>query len=119
MRTGFYLLAAAAFICSVALLLVRYRQLQQEAAWDAGLAAERSRGGSDGGSPVEDAADVALKGVPCPDPNLYPPSHKSTGAGFQTYRRLLDGDSGLHRQLVRCLRSGTSSWGCAHPLKRP
>jgi hypothetical protein len=80
MRTGFYLLAAAAFICSVALLLVRYRQLQQEAAWDAGLAAERSRGGSDGGSPVEDAADVALKGVPCPDPNLYPPSHKSTGA---------------------------------------
>lgn len=66
MRTAFYLLAAAAFVCSITLLLVRYRQAQAEqGAWDAGLDAEgRQRdGGDDGGPPGEDPAEAALKGV--------------------------------------------------------
>lgn len=66
MRTAFYLVAAAAFVCSITLLLVRYRQAQaEEAAWDTGLDAERRQrdGGDDGGTPGEDPAEAAFKGV--------------------------------------------------------
>jgi hypothetical protein len=66
MRTAFYLLAAAAFVCSITLLVVRYRQAQAEqAAWDAGLDAERGQrdSGDDGGPLGEDPAEVAFRGV--------------------------------------------------------